>query len=150
MTVIWGCRWVAGSLGPLGGGLELRGVALGVAERLLRDVAFLAAMTLDREDDEHEREDAEDEGLDRVEHQLKPDHQDRDDGERQGRDDPQRDLAAVDVAEESHRQRDGLDELEHQLDQPDEQRDDSRSEAVLELVEREELAEVAADAERPE
>ena len=56
------------------------------------------------------------------------------------RHDAQRDLAAVDVAEESHRQRQRLDELEHQLHEAHEQGDDARADAVLELVEREELA----------
>ena len=65
-------------------------------------------------------------------------------------DDAERDLAAVDVAEESHRERDRLDELEHELDEADEQGDDPGADAVLELVEREELAEVAAEAELPE
>ena len=49
-------------------------------------------------------------------------HRDEEHGER--RDDAERDLAAVDVAEEPHGQRDGLDELEHQLDQADEQGDE--------------------------
>ena len=75
---------------------------------------------------------------------------DRDERDRQRRDDAEGDLAAVDVAEESHRQRDRLDELEHQLDQADEHGDDAGADAVPELVEREELAEVAADAELPE
>src|ERR1051326_552878 len=108
----------------LRGGLERRHVVrrfrLGVTQRLLGDVALLAAMALDREDDEHQGEDAEDERLDGVEHQLEGDHQDGHDRERQGGDDPERDLAAVDVAEEPHRQRDRLDELEHELDQADE------------------------------
>ena len=62
----------------------------------------------------------------------------------------QRDLAAVDVAEESHRERERLDELEHQLDEAHEQRDEPGADAVLELVEREELAQVAAHAEASE
>ena len=41
-------------------------------------------------------------------------------------DDAERDLAAVDVAEEPHRQRDRLDELEHELDEADEHGDDAR------------------------
>src|SRR4029079_6228587 len=65
-------------------------------------------------------------------------------------DDAERHLPAIDVAEESHRQRDGLDELEHELDQTDEQGDDAGADAVLELVEREELAQIAAEAEAPE
>src|SRR4029079_8357648 len=42
---------------------------------------------------------------------------------------------------------DRLDEFEHELDEPDEQRDAARRDPVLELVEREELARVAAEAE---
>ena len=56
-------------------------------------------------------------------------------------------LAAVDVAEESHREGQRLDELEHQLDEADEHGDDARADPILELVEREELAQVPADAE---
>ena len=85
-----------------------------------------------------------------VQHELEPDQRHRDDHDRQRRDDAERDLAAVDVAEESHRQRDRLDELEHELDQADEQGDDPGADALAELVEREELAEVAPDAEAPE
>ena len=70
-----------------------------------------------------------------------------DDGDGQRGDDAQRDLAAVDVAEESHRQRDRLDELQQELHQADEQRDDPGPDALPELPEREELAEVAADPE---
>ena len=47
----------------------------------------------------------------------------------QGGDDAERDLAAVDVAEESHRERDRLDELEHELDEADEQGDDPGADA---------------------
>ena len=65
-------------------------------------------------------------------------------------DDAQGDLAAVDVAEESHRQRDRLDELEHELHEADEHRDEARADPDLELVDREELAEVAADAQLAE
>ena len=53
-----------------------------------------------------------------VEHDLEAEQRDREDDDGQGGDDAQRDLAAVDVAEESHRQRDRLDELEHELDRP--------------------------------
>ena len=60
------------------------------------------------------------------------------------------DLAAVDVAEESEGERDRLDELEHELDETDEQRDDAGADAVLELVEREELAGIALEAELAE
>ena len=55
---------------------------------------------------------------------------DRDERDGQGGHDAERDLAAVDVAEESHRQRDGLDELEHQLDEADEQGDDPGADPV--------------------
>src|SRR5262249_46598672 len=105
---------------------------------------------LDGQDDEDEREDAEDEGLDRVEHELEREQGDGDECDRQGRDDPEGDLATVNVAEESERQRDRLDELEHQLDEAYEQGDDAGADALLELVQREELAEIAADPELPE
>src|SRR4051812_24223101 len=107
-------------------------------------------MALDGEDDEDEREHAEDERLDRVEHQLEREEQDGNEGDRQRGDDAERDLAAVDVAEESERERDRLDELEHQLDEAHEQGDDAGADALPELVQREELAEVTADAELPE
>ena len=45
------------------------------------------------------------------------------DDDRERRDHAERDLAAEDVAEESHCQRDRLDELEHELDQADEEAD---------------------------
>ena len=115
-----------------------------VVERLLGDVALLVLVALDREHDEHEGQDAEDQRLDRVEHDLEAEQADRDERDRQRGDDAERDLAAVDVAEESHRQRDRLDELEHELDEPDEQGDAARRDPVLELVEREELAGIAA------
>src|SRR3954451_13419155 len=107
-------------------------------------------MALDGEDDEHEGQDAEDQCLDRVEHDFEAEQPDRDEGDGQRGDDAERHLTAVDIAEESHRQRNGLDELEHQLDQADEQGDPARGDPVLELVEREELAGVAADAEPTE
>ena len=47
---------------------------------------------------------------------------------------PRATFAAVDVAEESHRQRDRLDELEHEFDQADEQGDGPGRHAVAELV----------------
>src|ERR1044072_1744544 len=107
-------------------------------------------MAFDGQDDEDEREDAEDEGLDRVEHQLQREQGDGDEDDRQRGDHAERDLAAVDVGEEEERQRDRLDEREHELDQADEHGDDAGADALLELVEREELAEVAADPELPE
>src|SRR4029078_13284593 len=72
---------------------------------------------------------------------------DRHEGDGERRDDAEGDLAAVDIAEESHRERDGLDELEHELHEAHEERDDPGADAVPELVEREELAEVATHAE---
>ena len=98
-------------------------------ERLLGDVRPPPRVALDGQDDEHERQDAEDERLDRVEHELEREQADRDERDGQRGDDAERDLAAVDVAEESHRQRDRLDELEHQLDQAHEQRDDAGADA---------------------
>src|SRR6476619_2094243 len=114
---------------------------------LFGHLTLLVAMTLDRKDDEHQRQDAEDEGLDRVQHDLESEQADRDERDGQRGDDAERHLAAVDVAEESHRERDWLHEFEHEFDQADEQRDAAGTDAVLELVEREELAEIAADTE---
>src|SRR5690242_8479428 len=120
--------------------------SLGGGEHVLRDVPLLLVMALNGQDDEDEREDAEDEGLDRVEHELQAEQGDGDERDRQRGDDPEGDLATIDVAEESERQRDRLDELEHQLDQAHEHRAD----ALPELVQREELAEIAAHAQLPE
>ena len=64
-----------------------------------------------------------------VQHDLEAEQADRDERDGQRRDDAERDLAAVDVAEESHRQRDRLDELEHELDQAHEQRDEAGADA---------------------
>ena len=47
-------------------------------------VAFLLVVALDGGHDEHEREDAEDEGLDGVEHELQAVQRDRDEGDGQG------------------------------------------------------------------
>src|SRR6476619_1495416 len=116
-------------------------------EDLFGHLTLLVAVTLDRKDDEHQRQDAEDEGLDRVEHDLEAEKADRDERDGQRGDDTERHLATVDVAEESHGERHWLDEFEHEFDQADEQRNAAGTDAVLELVEREELAEIAADAE---
>ena len=69
---------------------------------------------------------------------------DRDERHGEAGDDGQGDLPAEDVAEESHRQRDRLDELEDELDEADEEGDEPRPDTVPELVEGEELGEVAA------
>src|SRR6266446_1550713 len=51
------------------GGLQPgRLLAFDLGHDLFGDVAFLFVMALDREGDEHEGQDAEDEGLDRVQH----------------------------------------------------------------------------------
>ena len=133
-----------------GGGLrEWAGLLQGV-HGLLAQLTLLVVVALDGGEDEHERERAEDERLDEGQHDLEAVQRDRDEGDGEAGDDAQGDLAAVDVAEESHRQRDRLDELEDQLDETHEQRDEAGADALLELVEREELARVAADAEPPE
>ena len=121
-----------------------------VVDRLLGDVALFVVVALDGEDDEHERQDAEDQRLDGIQHDVEAEQADRDDREGQAGDDAERDLATVDVAEESHRERDRLDELEHEFHQPDEQRDHACADPVLELVEREELAEITPDAQLAE
>src|SRR6266478_4948677 len=60
LTVVW--ARLDGSVG----GLEPRGLlSLDLVDRLLGDMAFLFVVTLDGEDDEHQRQHAEDEGLDR-------------------------------------------------------------------------------------
>ena len=84
----------------------------------------LLPVALDRDEREHEGQGGEDERLDGVEQHLEGEHRHRDDREGQGGEHAQGDLAAVDVAEESHRQRDGLHELEQELDQAHEQGDD--------------------------
>src|SRR5215203_2939959 len=118
-------------------------------EGLLGDLALFVPVAFDGEDDKHQGQDAEDQGLDRVEHHLQAEKADRDEGDRERGDDAERDLTAVDVAEEPHRGRHRLDELEHQLDETDEQGDPAGRDPVLELVEREELAEVASDPQSP-
>src|SRR5262245_60965824 len=75
----------------------------GCGKHVLRDVPLLLVMALDGQDDEDEREDAEDEGLDRVEHELQREQGDGDESDRQRCDHAECDLAAVDVAEESER-----------------------------------------------
>ncbi len=54
-------------------GLELMLLAVDGVDGLLGDVPLLVVMALDGEDDEHEGQDAEDQGLDRVEHDLQAD-----------------------------------------------------------------------------
>src|SRR4051812_4644097 len=117
---------------------------------LLGDLPLLRMVRLDGGEDEDQRQHAEDEGLDEVEHPLEQQQRDRQERHGQCRDHADRHLARVDVAEESHRQRDRLHQLEHQLDQADEHRDEAGADAVLELVERKVLAEVAADPETSE
>ena len=119
-------------------------------EDLLGEVALLVLVALGGDEDEHQREDAEDERLDQVQQELQPVQRDRQDRDREAGDHPERHLAAVDVAEESHGQRDGLDELEEELDEAHEEGDDAGAHAVPELVDREELAEVPADAQLAE
>src|SRR3954452_9539144 len=122
-------------------------MAFGGVDDVLGDVPFFVVMTLDRGKYEDERQDAEDDRLNEVEHALEQQQRHGQEHDGQRRDDADRNLARIDVAEESHRERDGLDELEHQLDEPDEHRDESSADALLEFVEREKLAEVAEDAE---
>src|SRR5687768_17511859 len=110
-------RWVTGSCGPdcmiaasrgfgegRSGGDVLRGdVALGqVLGEPLVTLRMIVVVGLDRDEREHEGQDAEDQRLHEVEQELEADHGHRDDDERQARDDAEGDLAGVDVAEESH------------------------------------------------
>src|SRR6476660_7542735 len=144
-------RWLVRLVGASVGGLELRGLRpLQGVEGLLGHLALLVSVAFDGERDEDQGQDAEDEGLDGVEHHLKAEQADGDERDRQRGDDAECDLATVDVAEESHRERDGLDELEHQFHETDEERNAAGTDPVLELIEREELAEIAADAESAE
>ena len=62
----------------------------------------------------------------KVEHDLQAEQADRDEAEGQGGDDAERHLAAVDVAEETHREREWLDEFDHEIDQAHEERDTAR------------------------
>src|SRR5688500_241221 len=157
-------RWVTGSCGPdcmiaasrgfgegRSGGDVLRGdVALGqVLGEPLVTLRMIVVVGLDGDEGEHEGQDAEDQRLHEIEQELEAHHGHRDDDERQARDDAEGDLAGVDVAEESHRERDRLDELEEELQQADEQGDDARPDAVAEPADVEELAEVAAEAQVP-
>ena len=106
-------------------------------------------VALDREGDEDECQDREDQRLDGVEHDLQPEQRHEDEGDGQRGDHAEATLAAVDVAEESHRQRDRLDELEHEFDQADEQGDGPGAMPLRNSYSGEELAEVAADPEAP-
>src|SRR6185369_14729123 len=144
-------RWLVRPGGASVGGLELgRLRPVDGIEGLFGHLALLVLVAFDGKDDEDQRQDAEDEGLDRIEHHFEAKQADRDECDRQRGDDAECDLATVDVAEESHRECDGLDELEHQFHETDEERDPARADPVLELVEREELAEIPADTESPE
>src|SRR5262245_13350535 len=76
--------WVMGCVGSVGW-LERRRVGFVQSlERLFGDVALLVFVTLDRERNEDERQDAEDQRLDCVEHDLQPEQADRNerDGQR--------------------------------------------------------------------
>src|SRR6185503_6468975 len=91
--------WLSGLTLLLVGGLLRGAAALGRRDDVLRHVALLLGVALDGENDKHQRQHAEDERLDGVEHQLEGDQQDRHDADRERRDHAERDLAAVDVAE---------------------------------------------------
>src|SRR3990172_10250159 len=92
------------------------------AGHIRRDVAFwnvvrlVLVVALDGDDSEHQGQHREDQCLHEVQQHLESDHGRGDDHDRQAGDDAQGNLAAVDVAEESHRQCDRLDELEQKLD----------------------------------
>ena len=96
--------------GRMGGG-----VAKGLHGLVCR-LAFLVVVALDGRDREHQGECAEDERLHEGEHDLEPVERDREHRQCKRGDHAQSDLAAVDVAEESHRERQRLDELQHQLE----------------------------------
>ena len=66
-------RWWAAPSAPQCAGWGAASIAVGGLERLLGDVALLVVVALDREHDEHERQDAEDQRLDDVEHELEAD-----------------------------------------------------------------------------
>src|SRR4029453_2180850 len=142
--------WDRRSVGGRGLRLPVHALLDGL-DRALADVPLFVLVGLDGQGDEDEGQDTEDEGLHEVQHDLQAVEGDREqEGREEGQEDPEGHLATVDVAEESHRERDRLDELEHQLDEPDEQGDQPGTEAILELVDREELAQVATDAELAE
>src|ERR1035437_6257576 len=110
----------------------------------------LGFVALDGDQDEHQGQDREDEGLDQVEERLQPYECDGDHGQGKRRDNGQCNLTAVDVAEESHRERDRLHELEEEFDYAHIHGQDARPEAVAELSDREELAQVTAHAKTSE
>src|SRR4051794_32136847 len=126
------------------------GVPFGHVHCFLADVPLFLMVALDRAQYEDEGQDAEDDGLDEIEHALEQQQRHRQEHHRQSGDDADCDLTGVDVPEKSHRERDWLDELEHQLDQADEHGDEAGADAVLEFVERKELAQVATHAELAE
>src|SRR5439155_24935861 len=111
---------------------------------------LLGVVRLHRDDRVHEHERREDERLHEVEQAFEQEHPGGNERDRERRDDPERDLTAEDIAEESHRQRDRLDELEQKLNQADEQVDDAASHALAEAADDEKLAQVATHAEAAE
>src|SRR3954454_7029630 len=125
-------------------------MALGGGHCVLSNVPLFLVMTLDRRKYEDERQHAEDDCLNEVEHALEQQQRDGQQHDGQRRDYANGHFTGIDVAEESHRERDWLDELEHQLDESDEHGDEPGAYAVLEFVEGEELPEIAADAELAE
>src|SRR5258705_10202694 len=90
-TVVW--AWLDGSVGGLEPG---RLLPIDRVDRLLGDMPFLFVVALDGQNDEHQGQHAEDEGLDGIEHQLQRDEQHRNEADRQRRDHAERDFTTVD------------------------------------------------------
>src|SRR4051794_22583954 len=111
--------------------------------RGVRLMLLVLAVALDGRQREDQGQRAEEEGLDEVEDDLEREQPQRDERDRESGHHAQRDLTAIDVAEEAHRQGHGLDQLQQELDEPDEDRDEPRTDALPELAEWEELPEVA-------
>src|SRR3990172_12054759 len=135
----------SGSMGAgrMCGGHWRSNVALG-------DIVLLVlVVSLDGDDSEHQGQQRKDECLHEIQQHFEADHGRGNDRDRESRDDAQCNLAAVDVAEESHRQRDRFDELEQKLDDTDEERDQPGREAFRpEGFQAEELAEIPANSQR--
>ena len=100
----------------------------------------LFVVPLHGEHGEDQNEHAEDDPLHQADEELEAVQSERNERERDGSHHSECELSAVDVAEESHRERHWLDELQEELEDADEESD-------WPPFQREEFAEVAADAE---
>jgi len=101
----------------------------------------LVVVPLHGEHGEDQDEHAEDEALHEPNEELKAVERKRDERKGDGGHHRKCEFAAVDVAEESHRERHWLDDLQEELKDADEEPDRS-------TLQREELAEIAAESER--